>query len=69
MFSLAKSVVGLALKLRGMSKCRPLYCPVMMRMGCLLAYLPFVSRVTRSKGMSFILVAGVRLNSAEGLMT
>ena len=31
MFSLAKSVVGLALKLRGISKCRPLYRPVIIR--------------------------------------
>ena len=30
-FSLAKSVVGRALKVRGISKCLPLYCPVMMR--------------------------------------
>jgi len=29
---LAKSVVGLALNERGMSKCLPLYSPVMMRM-------------------------------------
>ena len=32
MFSLAKSVVGRALNERGMSKCLPLYSPVMMRM-------------------------------------
>lgn len=31
MFSLAKSVVGLALKERGISKCRPLYFPVITR--------------------------------------
>ena len=31
-FSLAKSVVGRALNVRGMSKCLPLYCPVIILM-------------------------------------
>ena len=32
MFSLAKSVVGRALNVFGTSKCRPLYCPVIILM-------------------------------------